>query len=113
MNYKQTDVVGVAWTRCRAVTIVNPLKGKGAINPLNGQEQGPMAFFQEEEVLSIPNNIITTDKGAISKDYVPTDTIPLLDPATGNPTGESVTQAQLYQILYSLYIQTATARDNA
>ena len=36
---------------------------------------------------------------------------PLLDPVTGMPTGQTMTNAGLYQALFSLYMQTATRRD--
>jgi len=56
---------------------------------------------------------LTFDSGACQTLYVPSAVIEILDPATNNPTGETITQQNLYNILYSLYIATAKARDAA
>jgi hypothetical protein len=111
MNYKQSDITGTSWIRCRAVTINNPLPGKGQINIVTGQPIGPNCVFLEETALATATETLTFDSGGCQTTYVPDNIITLLDPTTGNPTGETVTQEKLYQILYSLYLATATARD--
>ena len=112
MNYKETNITGTSWTRCRTVTITNPLPDTGELDVMTGIRQGPRAYFQEEEVLAIASGKITSDAGACYKDFDPAATIALLDPASGVPTGATVTHEQFYQILYSLYLQTAVERDN-
>jgi len=112
-NYKETNLSGVSWLRCRAVTINNPLPGMGEFDHLTQQHLGPVSYFQEEKVISIDGVQSVMDVGACRKVFNPTDTIPLLDPETGLPTGTTVTQGELYVILYSLYMQTATERDAA
>jgi hypothetical protein len=37
----------------------------------------------------------------------------MLNPETGEATGATVTHAELYAILFSLYMQTAVERDGA
>lgn len=111
MNYKQSDITGITWTRCRAVTINNPLPGKGQINIVTSQPIGPNCVFLEETALSTGTETLTFDSSVCQTTYVPTNIITLLDPTTGNATGETVTQEKLYQILYSLYLSTAIARD--
>lgn len=106
MNFKETTIAGTSWTRCIAVTITNPLPGKGPVQSITGIEQGPTAFFQDETVLSVPNGIVTTSGASHSVAYDPEAQIQLLDPNTGLDTGESITQKKLYEILFSLYIQT-------
>jgi hypothetical protein len=112
MNYKQSDITGTTWTRCRAVTINNPLPGKGPINIVTGDPIGPTCVFIEETALATEAETLTFDSGGCQTTYAPNSVISLLDPATGNPTGETVTQEKLYQILYSLYLATAIARDS-
>lgn len=102
MNYKQTTLSGTSWTRCRCVTINNPLTG-----------DAPIAYFQEEKVISIDGAQTTVDAGSCRKAFDPAATIPMLDPATGVATGATVTHAELYAILFSLYMQTAVERDGA
>ncbi|CAB4183740.1 hypothetical protein UFOVP1463_17 [uncultured Caudovirales phage] len=111
MNYKETNITGTSWTRCRTVTITNPLPGTGVLDVLTGIPVGPRAYFQEEEVLAIASGKITSDAGSCYKDFDPTATIPLLNVATEEPTGATISHTELYQILYSLYILTAKERD--
>ena len=111
MNYKQTTISGTSWTRCRTVTITNPLPGHGPVQGITGVEQGPTAFFQEEKVVSIDGVQSTSDTGSCRKAFDPVATIPMLNPETGEATGATVTHAELYAILFSLYMQTAVERD--
>lgn len=102
MNYKQTTLSGTSWTRCRCVTINNPLTG-----------DAPIAYFQEEKVMSIDGAQTTVDAGSCRKAFYPAATISMLNPETGEATGATVTHAELYAILFSLYMQTAVERDGA
>lgn len=102
MNYKQTDLEGTSWVRCRAVNITNPL-----------EEGAPVAVFQEEKIVSVGDVNIKVDIGFCAKPFESAALIPLLNPVTGEPTGESTTHAELYKVLFSLYMQTAIERDNA
>ena len=111
MNYKQSDITGTTWIRCRAITINNPLPGKGPVDIVTGQPVGPNCIFLEETALATGTETLTFDSGGCQTIYTPSSIISLLDPATGTPTGETVTQEKLYQILYSLYLATAIARD--
>ena len=96
-----------SWVRCRAITITNPLPGQVA----GHVPEVPTAYFTEEKVLNLDGANVQLPAGSCSKPFNPTDTITLLDPATGEPTGETVTHAALYGILFSLYMQTAVERD--
>lgn len=102
VNYREASMAGTAWQRARLVLLHNPLGGaKGAT-------------FQEERALSLDGQQSSLgDVGSYRVDFEADGTIPLLDPATGEPTGETATHAQLYQIVFSLYRQTAAARDQA
>ena len=102
MNYKQTTLSGTSWTRCRCVTITNPLAGDAAT-----------AYYQEEKVIGIDGAQTTVDAGSCRKAFDPAATIPMLNPETGEATGATVTHAELYAILFSLYMQTAVERDGA
>jgi hypothetical protein len=107
-NYKETTAPGTAWTRCNAITISNRIEG----SKMFALEPTPTAHFYEERVVSVEGaGNVCADIGRISKPFNPTDTITLLDPATGEATGETVTHGALYGILFSLYMQTAVERD--
>ena len=110
-NYKETSVSGESWVRCRSVTINNPLPGKGEFDSATQERLGAVAYFQEEKIVSIDGTQIAIDVGACRKAFDPEAVITLLNPDTGDPTGATVTQGDLYVILYSLYMQTALERD--
>lgn len=111
MNYKETNLAGTSWTRCKSITITNPLAGEtplpGIISPLK-----PVALFYEESITQLTEgSTFKRDTGYCSTEFNPTSIIPLIDLDTGIATGEIVTHTELYRILYSLYMQTALARD--
>lgn len=99
-DYKETTVDGVAWQRCKAVRIDNPRVG--AIT----------AYFDEERVVAFDTESVARDVGVVSREFSPASTIPLLNPETLQPTGSTITHQDLYVMLFSLYIQVATDRDN-
>ena len=113
MNYKETSISGTSWTRCRAVTIVNPLAGTGERNPMTNELRGPTAHFQEEVVVSLPTGNQIIAGPSCAKSFSADTVITLLDPATGVATGGSMTHAELYRALFSLYMATAAERDAA
>lgn len=98
MNYRET-ANNTSWQRCGTVHIYNPLEGTKTCR------------FDEETVVQVGSRVVCAPESYITKDFDPEAVIPLLDPATGAPTGQTTTHGQLYLILYSLYIQTALERD--
>lgn len=98
-NYQQTTVTGESWTRCHTVTIHNALAGVPAI------------AFSEERVTVLAGETLHRWTDTLRKDFDMAGTFPLLDPSTNAPTGATMTHAQLYVALYSLYMQTASERD--
>ena len=110
-NYKETDLVGVSWIRCRNITITNPMAG--TIDQITKQPNIPTAYFQEEKVISIDGTKTFIDIGNCSKKFTPTEVINLRDPDTGELTGATSSHSELYKLLNSLYLQTALERDQA
>ena len=101
-NYNETPVVGSTWTRCANIYISN----------MYGVT--PVITFGEQQLVvldTLSPMVVNTNQSCFTE-FDPTAEIVILDPATGTPTGQTVTQQQLYDILYSLYIATAQARDN-
>jgi hypothetical protein len=99
MNYREQTETGTTWRRCHEVHIANPIEGKKWVR------------MDEEDVVSVAGKTITAYANYISADFDPAGTVPLRDPETGDLTGQHMTHMALYQALYSLYIQTAMARD--
>lgn len=98
-NYKETSINGTEYQRCYLLKIYNPIDGY------------KKAVFDENKVITIGDKKVITESYSCEKLFNPTSNISILDPVTGNPTGEQVTHQKLYEILYSLYIQTALERD--
>lgn len=98
MGYKlnQTPVAGESYRRCFQVVIDNPLVGN------------PTVMFSQE-------TIVGTDAGSVLRIHIqplplafdPTAEIAVIDPETGEPTGDVVTQADVYALIFSAYIAAA------
>lgn len=102
MNYKESQIQGSTWTRCRAVTI---------LNPHSSTMQTVKAYFQEEKAIAFDNTVLLSDRGSCGVDFDAQATVPMLDPQTGQATGQTFTHAELYQMLFSLYMEAAKKRD--
>jgi len=100
-NYKETSGSGTSWTRANRVMILNPLEA----------EIPKQILFFEETVAKVGDTIIKSESGYVPTYYSADKSIPLLDPKTGEPTGETILQSQVYQALYSLYLAAAQQRD--
>lgn len=100
-DYKETHVTGKKWQRCNVVHIDNPYQAQ------------PMVTFAEQEIAEVDGATFQTQLGQIVFPFDPAATINLRDPGTGELTGQTMTGADIYAALYSLYIQSALERDAA
>lgn len=98
-DYKEAQATAKKWQRCNFVTIEN------------AHGRSPYITFAEESAINLDGNTYLQPNGSCRADYDATATFPILDPVTGEPTGVTATHDQIYQLLYSLYIHTALARD--
>lgn len=99
-DYKEAAVTGKKWQRCNVVHIDNPYQAQ------------PMVTFAEQEIAEVDGATFSTQLGQIVFPFDPSVIINLRDPATGDVTGQTVTGADVYAALYSLYIQQALERDS-
>lgn len=99
-NYKESDVTGVVWQRCHTVQISNQLNQEKSI------------FFQEEKVYNLDGDDMKKYVDGCGKLFQSGQSFPILNIQDGSETGKTMTHDELYQALYSLYVQTATERDN-
>lgn len=101
-DYNETTVNGNAWQRCKQVVIENR---RGVT---------PMMRFDEERVTALSDGDVNhRDLGALSVPFDPQAVVELRDPETSELTGETITHAEIYAILYSTYLGAAAARDEA
>jgi hypothetical protein len=102
MDYRQTTGSAQSWRRARQVQI------------LNQRGVTPSISFSEEDVVSFSGmEVLTPVLSVVRGTFDPNGAIPLVNPDTGELTGASATQAELYVIVYSLYLQLARQRDAA
>lgn len=101
-NYKESNISGTKWVRSNVIIIQNPeeIDGKGII-------------FQEEEkmVLGDGTTISNPYGPGLRAKFNPSNQIEMLDPATGLPTGQYVSEYVVYQALFSKYFAMAVQRD--
>jgi len=101
-NYKEQTITGESWQRCQQVVVENH---RGA---------APSVRFDEERVVALAGGEESRKPlGSLVMSYDPNAAIELRDPETGDLTGQTVTQGEVYQILYSAYMNAALARDAA
>lgn len=109
--YKQEQVSGTAYRRCRAINIYNPLTG---VPTVNFDEENALVMSSGKAV-PLPNDLssapMSMSFGVSVNDL--TKAIPILDPQTLQPTGQQMTYGEIHAVLLSAYIAEATARDAA
>ena len=71
----------------------------------------PHVAFIEERVTQLADSTIAQDNATLTTPYNPDSVIELLDPATMQPLGATMTHAQIMVGLYSLYMALAKQRD--
>lgn len=101
-KYRLATVSGEEYTRCYQVVIDNPLHA------------APAATFFEQRVLDSGSGpALAFPAGQCALPYDPGMVIAIRDPETGLPTGQTLTAAQVYGVVYSAYLHAALERDAA
>lgn len=95
-DYKESAVSGVLWHRFRRIVIDNP------------RLQAPSVTCLEEQVVSVDGVEQRRDVGALAFRFDPAAVFPVLDPETGESTGDTATGAQVYALIYG-YVMSEPA----
>jgi hypothetical protein len=98
-DYKETTVTCNKWQRAFRIVIENPYNSEKTVT------------FSEEEAIDIEGEVVTRPVGTLRIAFNPTETFPGLDPNTNLEVGREVTHAEVYALLYSLYMHLANQRD--
>ena len=99
-NYKESQVSGTSYLRCRQVVVDNQLN------------RTPSVTFTEERITTIGTETLKDQITApIAVNYDPDVQIAILDPETLLPTETTVSMAFLNLAIYSAYMHYANIRD--
>lgn len=98
-NYNETNVSGQSWNRCFKIEFTNPY---------NGQQECKLF---EEEIISVGGKNVSSLTRILAPQIEMSSVINLINPMTCEPIGASITHQDLYIALFSLYINTAKAKD--
>ena len=100
MNYKELNITGTSYRRSKFIKIDNPVNST------------PSIYFVEEQVTTLnTGEILTKEVDQLLTRYDPLAVITIINPSTGTPTGNTMTHDQVYQVIYSIYMEAATKRD--
>lgn len=109
-NYKEESVTGNKWRRCRTIHIDNNFGTT------------PRIVFMEQDVVNLGGEYVFKDvhpvhptgaNATLIVNFDPTTSIPIYDPVTLEPTGETTTHMDVYKLLFSAYLHAAKERDLA
>ena len=100
MSFKlnQQPVAGESYVRCPQVVIDNRLG------------RTPVVTFHREQVIGITGS--TVQRYPLPPRPLPFDpaaSVPVIHPETGEPTGATITQGELYALVFSVFIAAETA----
>lgn len=101
-DYQPATVIGEEWTRAYQIVVDNRLNAVPEAT-----------FFEERAMLTDSGENRHWATGHCRIVYDEAAEIPILDPATGEATGGTITFAALYGLLYSAYLYAATQGDQA
>lgn len=100
-EYKEQSLAGKQWTRGCRVVIDNPRNAVPTVS-----------IFEEKVFLSEEGTDIIIPSGSFVNDFNPEGVFDLHDPATNKKIdGETFSGKELYQMIYSYYMNLAKARD--
>lgn len=92
INYLEQSVAGTKWRRYASVSVSNPYGGLPAIH-IGAEDVALMGDDPVPVVLS---------RAPIVAQFDPAGVIPLRNPETGELIGATMTQAEIYMVLYSV-----------
>ena len=99
-DYRQTVHTITQWQRCFRAVIEH------------ARHQVPRIDFLEE-VVTLNGDETRQQVPGCSISYEPAEVVPMRDPETDQLTGQTMTQEEIYAILYSSYRWAADKRDQA
>jgi hypothetical protein len=100
MSYKHNlqPMTGESFVRCNQIVVDNRLNKTLAIT------------FSQETIVGGPDGaVLHIPMSPVPMAFDPAATIPIINPETGEDTGQTATQAEVYALIYSAYLATVTA----
>lgn len=100
-DYKESNVTGRSWNRFCRVVIDNP------------RNASPSVLCVEQEITALGDKDIQRDIGNLGFVFDPAASFPALHPETHEPTGATLTGAEVYVAVLSYVMSEAKKRDEA
>ena len=102
-EYKENAVTGTKWQRANRISIINE------------HDRPVVISFQEEELVTIGDQTIKNPIPLLLEKTLTQEDMSiefnLMNPTTNEVTGSTMTYAELYAAMHSLYFHLATERD--
>lgn len=95
------EAQGRTWRRLQGLSLSTPYG------------QPPQAVFQQERAIGVGDHVATIYDRSLPVPADPAHAFPVLDPSTGQPSGQTATVGQLTALIYSLYAQLSDAAEAA
>lgn len=103
-NYQQTSITGESWLRAKKIVIENPVNKTKRVR------------FFEEKVFAVNGSTLAEDSDildvVIADENDLAEELEIIDPETGETTGNRITYGDFYAILFSAYMKKALERDS-
>ncbi|SNS86444.1 hypothetical protein SAMN05421763_103262 [[Luteovulum] sphaeroides subsp. megalophilum] len=99
-RFQRQPIAGESYVRCSQVVIDNPLSGPPRVT-----------YAQETIVGTGTGQVLHIPMQPVGRSFEPGVEIAVLDPETGEPTGETITQSRMYALIYSAYLAAVTAAE--
>lgn len=100
-DYKESSITGTVYHRFSRIVVDNPRGAEAHI------------ICVEQEVVVMPDREIVRDIGNLGFMFDPGKLYPEMSPITGEPTGNTITGADIHRALFSAVMAEATERDAA
>lgn len=99
-RFQRQPIAGESYVRCSQIIVDNPLAGPPRVT-----------YAQETIVGTDAGQVLHIPMQPVAQAFDPAVLIAVLDPGTGEPTGETITQDRIYALIYSAYLAAVTAAE--
>lgn len=105
-DYQYSEMMGARWKRASRVVVENPYSSDVVSATISITEQEALRIGDGSS-----GEVYTRDVATLTDNFDPHASFDIFDPNTLKPTGNKITQGEVYAILFSFYLKLAEERD--